>query len=72
MPGITTGSGGAQLLETQVVHVRRDTGESLGQIFEGIGNVAHLRSLPAARRVAITGLRRDSLQIILRVAQPAR
>ena len=72
MTGITTGSGGAQLLETQVVHVRRDTGEPLGQILEGIGDVAHIRSLPAARRVATTGLRRHSLRIILRLARPAR
>ena len=72
MAGITTRGSGAQLLETQVVHIGRDAGEALGQILEGIGDVAHPRSLPSARRVAATGLRRDSRQIILRVAQAAR
>ena len=72
MAGITTGCGGAQLLETQVVHVGRAAGEALGQVLEGIGDVAHPRSLPSGRRVAATGLRRDSRRIILRVAQPAR
>ena len=72
MAGVATGGGSAQLLEAEVVHIRRDTGESLGKVLEGVLDVSHARSLPSLWPVAATGSRRGAATVILSAGQQAR